>query len=72
MKATLSFELPAEDEDFDAALRGHLWRDAMRELDEWLRTRIKHGELDAGEHHALSDARDMLRDCMRERGLSWE
>ena len=72
MKATLSFELPAEDEDFDAALRGHLWRDAMRELDEWLRTRIKHGELDAGEHDALSDARDMLRDAMNKRGLSWE
>ena len=72
MKATLSFELPAEDEYFDAALRGHLWRDAMRELDEWLRTRIKHGELDAGDHDALSDARDMLRDAMNERGLSWE
>jgi hypothetical protein len=44
MTATLSFNLPEDRYEFDAAIQGEQWRSALNELDQELRNRIKYEE----------------------------
>lgn len=42
MKATLVYNLPDEQTEFEMAVNGHKWRYAMWEIDNDLRANIKH------------------------------
>lgn len=42
MKATLEFNLPDNQHDFDCAIDGAKWMSAMWELNEWLRSQTKY------------------------------
>lgn len=44
MEATLRFNLPDEQSDFDAALAGRKALSALWEIDQRLRSLVKHGE----------------------------
>lgn len=43
MKASLTFRLPEEQNEFSNAINGDLWRGVLRELVEELRRHSKHG-----------------------------
>jgi hypothetical protein len=42
MKATLVYNLPDEQEEFEIAVNAHRWRYAMWEIDNTMRSNIKH------------------------------
>lgn len=44
MTASLSFTLPEDQYEFDAAVQGEQWRNTLSELDQELRSRIKYEE----------------------------
>lgn len=67
MKATLVFTLPEEADDHRAALEGHLWRDAVLELDRELRSIAKHGEEPAA--YRAEWARELLYRILDESGV---
>ena len=62
MKATLEFNLPQEQEDFEDAANGWKWSHAMWQLDQFLRTKVKYASDDASEEsiNAFQEARDEL------------
>ena len=41
-KATLEFNLPEEKEEFDTAYKGHIYKQTIEELDNWLRALSKY------------------------------
>jgi hypothetical protein len=44
MKAVLEFDLDTEQELFECAVEGIVWRQAMQEMDKYLRDKLKHGD----------------------------
>lgn len=70
MKTTLTLE--ATDPSDINTLRLHLdapkWHSALWELDQWLRSEVKHGE----EPGRLQEARDKLHELMREEGIEFD
>lgn len=67
MTATLSFQLPEEQSEFQVAVDGVKWYSTVQELDEWLRTKIKHG---SGETAQYEEVRNALRDILSDNLLS--
>lgn len=63
-KATLTFDLPEEHEEFMSAVQGNAWNVAIFEFDQWLRSQIKYGDRDE-----LQEVRDRLNQEVMERGL---
>ncbi len=49
MKATIEFNLPEEQEEFEDATNGWKWGHAMWQLDQFLRTKVKYAPDDASE-----------------------
>lgn len=62
--ATLSFNLPDERPEFMSAVRGASYEGALCELDEWLRTQIKHSDKEEWQ-----PVRDKFWELMQERNL---
>ena len=50
MKATLKFNLPEEQYEFDSAVNGCQWHNLVSDLDEKLRQDIKHRHVEDLEH----------------------
>lgn len=69
MKATLTFTLPEDREDFDDAVRGSEWKQAVRDVMDELRNRIKYGELPEAEVATLEAVRSMVLEVLDGRGL---
>lgn len=60
MRATLTFTLPDEQGEFDAALAGRKALDALHEIDQRLRSLLKHGEPSMAEAELAKDVRAMI------------
>ena len=60
MKATLTFTLPDEQGDFDAALAGRKALSALWEIDQRLRSLLKHGQPTAEERRLAEEIRAMI------------
>lgn len=71
MKATLEFNLPDNQHDFDCAVDGGKWMSAMWELNEWLRSQTKYppNTMSDDTHQAFEDARAKLYEILNEEGL---
>ena len=67
MTATLTFQLPEEQDLFQVAVDSGKWRATVQEMDEWLRGKVKHGEGDVSDY---SSAREMLHELLTGNGLS--
>jgi len=65
MKAILEFTLPDESDEHQTALDAGLWKAAVWDLDQWLRTNAKHGE----DSIKASDAREELYRILGDHGL---
>jgi hypothetical protein len=68
MKATLSFELPEEREEFEAATKGSAYKATLTDLDNYLRSRLKYEDLPEDVHDAIQKTRDKLTSLCEENG----
>jgi hypothetical protein len=68
--ATLTFQLPEEQEEFYLAAKGADWRIVVEDMDAYLRGRLKHEDLAPDADKALDEARQRLHEFVAERGLS--
>ena len=73
MKAILEFNLPEDNEEFDLAVNGNKWRDAMYDLDQWLRGKIKYNndEYTDAEEEILQLVRDQLHEALHENSTTF-
>lgn len=67
MKAVLEFALPEDKDDFKLATDGHLWYQAILDIDEWLRQKIKFED-----QNRLQIARDELHQILSYHNISLE
>jgi hypothetical protein len=74
MKATLEFNLPEDQTDFNDAINGGRWSLCMWELDQHLRSQTKYAPDSMSEdtYQALIDTRNKLHEIMTERGLKFD
>ena len=70
MKATIEFELPEDQEQFNFANKGFDYFCVLCEFDEFLRQKIKYSELQENEYALLEDTRDKLREMLFDRGIN--
>ena len=68
MKATLEFNLdePFERESHQMALKGHLYKIALDEIDNMLRNKIKYEDLPEAEETIYQAIRDAVRNIVTE------
>lgn len=71
MEATLKFNLPEEQVEFNDAINGAKWQYVVWELDQWLRTNTKYApdSQNAEYTNALVVAREQLHEYLIEEGL---
>ena len=70
MKATLEFNLPEEHDEHLNALQGLSWQMALYEVDQHLRSIVKHGD-DLHKGEWAQEIRDLIYDKLADRGLTW-
>ncbi len=68
-KAILEFSLPEENEEFDSAKNGGLYKSVLWELDQYLRGRLKYETLPDPIHDALQLTRDKLWELVKDDNL---
>jgi hypothetical protein len=71
MKATLEFNLPDDELDYDKAVNGGKWSLAMWEMDNWLRANTKHAPdtMSDDTFTAFEQSRDKLHEILQEYSL---
>jgi hypothetical protein len=74
MKATLEFNLPEEQSDFDLAVNGAKAQSALYDMDQWLRSQTKYAPDDMSEDtfKAFELCREQLREIVYDNGLIFE
>ena len=70
MKAILEFDLPDDKYDFRCANEGATLRGVLRDLDNWLREKLKYGHAFKSADAALEAARDELHGLLQGENLS--
>ena len=73
MKATLKFNLPEEQPEFDLAVNGNKWSFVAWKIDQELRSKIKYSESITEEQRDIyQEVRNSINEYMIEQGLDWE
>lgn len=75
MKATLEFNLPEDQSDFDLAVNGAKAQVALWEMDQWLRSQYKYmsdAEYSEDKYETYEKCREQLREIMLEYGLKFD
>jgi hypothetical protein len=72
MKAKLIFNLPQEQEEFNDAINGSAFKAVIWQIDMYLRSQLKHGELPESEYDKVQEIRDELHSIMNEHNVSYE
>jgi len=72
MEATLKFNLPEEQTEFDNAVNGAKWSLVAWDLDQYLRNKIKYGEIPQEAYDALEECRDKLHEIKGDYGLVFD
>jgi hypothetical protein len=72
MKAQLTFKLPEEQEEFNDAVNGNAFKAVIWELDQYMRSQIKHNHLPDLVEMKIVEIRDELRGIMDEHNVSYE
>ena len=73
MEATLKFNLPEENAEFELAVNGSKMHSVLWEMDQWLRAQYKYmpdEEYSEDKYEAYENARNQLRDIMFEHGIN--
>ena len=70
-QATITYNLPEEQEDFNNAVHASDYKMVLWDLDQKLRAKVKYDDsLDEKSANAYQDARDMLRELMHDYGVT--
>lgn len=69
-KATLEFNLPEENQEFDTARQGVDFKIALQDLDNWLRGKLKYEEISATEAVIFQKVRDQLHEFCQDNDVS--
>jgi hypothetical protein len=69
MKATLTFNLPEDEDKYCDAVNGSKMRTILWDVDQWLRAKMKYEELSDGEYDAFKETRDHLRRLLIEENI---
>lgn len=72
MKATLTFDLPEEKQEHNAAVHGMDWALVCWELDQDLHKLLKYGNNFKSADEAVENIRETLRKFIEENGLNLE
>jgi hypothetical protein len=72
MKAQLTFKLPEEQEEFNDAVNGSAFKTAIWELDQYMRSQLKHGELPDDVHDKVQEIRDQLHSILDDNKVMYE
>ena len=72
MKSILSFNLPEEEYEFRLAQEGTKWKEVVREIDTFLRNKLKYGHDFKSADEALETLRKLLREEMELEHISLE
>jgi len=67
MKATLKFDLPEEENEFNAALKGKKLAIAVWEFDSYLRNKVKYED-----RNEFQEVRDKLWECLADNSITDE
>jgi len=70
MKAFIKFELPEEQEAFDESIDGPKAFSVIRDLDSYLRGKIKYHELTEEQETIYQEVRDTLGELVEDRNIS--
>jgi hypothetical protein len=68
-KAMLRFDLPEEETEFQSAIHGADYKAILWNIDQMLRSHVKHGEHEPQAKAAYQEVRDFLRGELVERGI---
>jgi len=71
MKATIEFNLPEDEEQFNVANKGMDWALVAWDMDQILRDKLKHEEHTRDARKALEEIRDTLNEMLADRGLTY-
>jgi hypothetical protein len=71
MKATLEFDLPTEQAEFDAALEGQKWKSVCEQLRMFIRNQQKHDDHSIA-RMAFGEVSEKLYTLVDEAGLSFD
>ena len=69
MKATIEFNLPEEEEQFNAANKGMDWALLTWDIDQLLRNKLKYSDLLPNTRAELEEIRDTLNEMLVDKGL---
>ena len=71
MKAILEFNLPEEEQQFNAANKGMDWALIAWDIDQLLRNKLKYGKLLPNTRAELEEIRDTLNNMLVDKGLNY-
>ena len=71
MKATIEFNLPEDEEQFNAANKGMDWALLAWDMDNILRDKLKYGKLLPNTRAELEEIRDTLNEMLVDKGLNY-
>ena len=71
MKATLEFNLPEDQPEFNTALQGSDWKHVCWQMDQYLRTKVKYApdEMSQEKYDALEEIREEFNRIMIENNV---
>lgn len=69
-KATLTFQLPEEQEEFHMAVKANRAHIALLDMDQFLRSKIKYEELTEEQNELYQSIRDKLREILLDRDVN--
>jgi len=72
MKAKLVFELPDDRAAHERSVHGTDYVLALWDLDQWLRSMIRHGKITEEAADAMQECRDKMYEFLEARGVSLE
>ena len=72
MKATITFTLPEEEEEYRNAIEGAKMRAMLWDVDQFLRAKMKYEELSDGQYDAFKETREHLRRLLIEENIDLE
>ena len=75
MKATLEFNLPEDNTEFEMAVNASKMYSVLWEMDQWLRQQYKYmpdAEYSEDKYNTFEKCRDHLREIMFENGVKFE
>jgi hypothetical protein len=69
MKATLTFNLPEDEDKYCDAVNASKMHSILWDVDQWLRAKMKYEELSDGQYDAFKETRDHLRRLLIEENI---